>query len=1116
MKISALLLLTSIFALQANNGYSQRTKVSVDLEGVTIEKFIDVIESKTEYRFLYLLDDVDLNRKITIKAERERVSRILEKAFSGTNTGYSINDRQISLIKKNLETEEPKQVSTVNFQTVVTGTVNDEEGVPLPGANVIEKGTTNGTQTDFDGNFSLEVNDSNAVLVISYIGYLAQEVPVGDNVSFSINLVPDTAKLDEVVVIGYGTQVKSDLTGAVASISEEDFQNGSKTSVDQMLQGKVAGAQITQSSAQPGGGVSFRIRGNGSLNSSNEPLYVIDGVPISNVPPIQGNGANIPTNTAPNPLSTISPQDIKSIEILKDASATAIYGSRGANGVVIITTKSGSEGALAIDYSATSGFQTVANPIDLLSGADYVEQIGAILTAEGSSLLPGLSDASINTDWQDVIFETAFMQQHNISLSGGTANSKVYASANYTQQEGTVRGSGFERLGARLNWDVTKGKFSASANVSTSLVLDDIAPFGSTGNNVNLDAGVISTTLGLPNTIPLRDAEGNLTNPVDVTLDNPINIADGIDIRGRTSRTLVNLRGAYKLLDDLEISARVGTDVSNSRRDAFRSTQTLSGAAAGGVANVLTSKINNYTIEALLNYNKSWENHTLGALGGYTYQSFDVRSFDGTTQGFLDDQLGTDNLGAGNQAFNQLFSSREKSAIASFLSRVNYTYKNKLLLTASVRADGSSRFADGEKWGVFPSFSVGYRISEEPFFENVNFVNSLKVRFGWGQIGNQEIPTSASVNTFVAGSSAVFGDTPIVGLSPARIPNPNLTWETSEQLNFGLDFSLFGSRLSGSLDVYDKKTKDLLFAQPVPLQTGFGFQFVNLDNSEISNSGVELVLNGVIIKGDKFGWESSLNFTANSNEITSLGDNEAIITNRSLPPPNPVLSTTINRVGDAPFSYFGLQSEGIWQTGEDPSGSAQPDAIPGQPKWIDQNNDGVIDANDRTILGDPYADFIWGLNNTFTFGRLNLSVFIEGVEGVELFSTLLANTYLPFDNSRNRLAEPILNRWTPNNPTNEWPSFINAGAYGGDVVNSFTVQDASFIRLKTVSLSYDLNVDKLKFVRNLSVSLTGQNLGLITDYLGFDPDVAGSGNTRNDIDSYPNSRTFLLGLNVGF
>lgn len=990
--------------------------------------------------------------------------------------------------------------------TEISGTVIDNEGQLLPGVTITIKGDeTKGTQTDFDGNYSIEVPNSKKILLFRFLGFGTKEVNITNQKIINVTLETDTQNLGEVVLIGYGTQSKKDLTGSVATIEAKDLQNNTKTSVDQMIQGKVAGVQVSQTSGQPGGGVSIRIRGNSSLNTSNEPLYVIDGMPISNNASIPSNGSNIPNNSAPNPLNSLNPNDIESIQVLKDASATAIYGSRGANGVIIIATKSGKEGVLKIDYSTSTGFQKIANTLDLLTGSQYVDHVGNILQQQGSTILAEFSDTSINTDWQDEIFENAIIQQHNISLSGGFQNNKIYSSLNYTNQEGILRGSGFKRYGGRLKWGYSKDKFSTDININTSYIADDITAHGEGGN---FDSGVISTAVYLPATAPIYNPDGTYFQPDVIDLDNPFNIADGINIQGREFRTLINLKTSYEILQNLKASVAINTDIINTKKDSYRSRQTVVGSQAKGIASILTSKNTNYVIEALLNYNNTFGDHTVSALAGYTFQKFDTQEFSGNARGFIGDEVGTNDLSSGNQEFNKLFSFRSNNTLLSYLSRINYSYKNKILLTASIRADGSSRLADGNKYAAFPSFSLGYRISEENFIESIDFLSDLKIRLGWGQIGNVQVPNSAGITTFIAGNSAVFNNEPVVGLQPARIANPDLEWETTEQLNFGVDFGILNNRINGSIDVYNKKTKDLLFEKPVPLQTGFTSQWVNLSDSEITNNGIEVAINTINLIG-KFGWETSFNITSNKSEISSLGGERIIIN-------NPALATVANLEGEAPFSYYGYEHIGIWQINEDPTNSAQPDAVPGQPKWKDQNNDGIIDAEDRTVLGNPYPDFTWGLNNTFSYKNFDLSVFIEGVHGVDLFNAQLANTYSPFNESRNRFAEPILNRWTVNNPTNDWPSFVNPSSYGGDLTNTFTIRDASFVRLKNITLKYNFNLKENKFIRDLNIYVSGQNLAISTNYIGFDPDLSGTGNSKFDFNSYPTSRTILMGVNVGF
>ncbi|WP_435314228.1 SusC/RagA family TonB-linked outer membrane protein [Cellulophaga fucicola] len=1097
MKLTTFLLIVSLFQIHANDSYGQKTKITLNIEKESIENVLNKIETLTEFKFLYNYQDVNYKQVISIKATKESVSSILNKMFTNSNVVYKVVDKQIVLKAGNKIGKTTAEKALITKQLKVEGTISDSNGQLLLGANILEKGTSNGTQSDFDGKFSLTLINENATLVVSYIGYDTKEVLVNNQTNLSISLVENAASLEEIIVVGYGTQKKKDLTGAIASISSEDLQNAAQTSVDQMLQGKVAGVRISQTGGQPGAGVSVRIRGNSSLNATNEPLYVIDGLPVSH----RSGGTS-------NPLSAINPNDVESVQVLKDASSTAIYGARGANGVILITTKRGKSGKLRIDYNYSIGVQKIAKTLNILNGADYVEHIGTILGEEGESLLNDFSDPSISTDWQDQIFDTALMTEHNLSFSGGNEHSKTYLSLNYTDQEGIIKTSNFERLGSRFNWNYKKDRLSIDANINLSYIRERFARTG----GANTSGGVIATSIYLPPTAPILNDDASYFSPAAVDLDNPYNILQGIDDTAKRHRTMAKFKLGYELFDGFEASVAAYTDVRNNKFDFYRSRQTITGAAVEGMGSITSNKNEDYTLEGLLNYKHSFnENHNISAMVGYTFQKFMFESSYAYAEGFPADELNAYNLGSGAQDKFDVGSSKSSSQLLSYLTRLNYNYKNKVLATASLRYDGTSVFADGNKFASFPSFSIGYRISEEDFMQPVDFISDLKLRLGWGQIGNTGGVGFGNVTPIyvTTGLNAVFDEKLVTGLVPSSKINPDLKWESTEQINIGLDFSFFNNRIGGSVDFYKKTTNDLLFNLPIPLQTGFSTQRVNLLNSEIVNKGFEVTLNTVNVKTNNFVWDSNFNLTVNDNVIEKL-DGNRIISSSSL------ASSVANIEGEAPFSYYGYEAIGVWQEGEDPSGSAQPDALPGQPKWKNQNGDDVIDDKDRTVLGNPYADFGWGLTNTFKFKNLELSVLLEGSHGGELFNNLLANTYFPFNTSRNRLAEPIVNRWTSDNPTNAWPSFVKPSAYGGDVTNSYTITDASFVRLKNITLRYAFNLKDSSPISNASIFVSGQNLHTWSDYIGYDPDLSGGGNIREDFNSFPTSRTFTVGLNLGF
>lgn len=1110
LKTTTFVVLLSSISLLAST-YAQPEAFDFKVHKANAIEVFNELEKTVEIGFVFREQQFNLNKHYTLSKTNTTIDEVLKDVLKDNNLKYKVVGNNVVVV--NALPKVNTVIAKKKNEITVSGTITDStDGSTLPGVNVVIKGNGKGTISDFDGRYSLLAKKGD-VLIFSFMGYKTVEKTV-ENQVLDVKLDVNTNNLNEVVVVGYGIMKKSDITGAVASVSEEDFRNTANTSVDQMIQGRVAGLRISQTSGQPGAGTSVRIRGNSSLNGSNEPLYVIDGMPISNSSGLSGAGSNVPTNAEPNPLNAINPNDIESIEVLKDASATAIYGARASNGVILITTKSGKTGKMKVNYAGSFGVQKTAKTLELLTSEQYLEHIPEIMKGMGKSMHADLLAEGIETDWQDEIYQTKFIeegkaatiQQHNISLSGGSEKLKYFTSFNHTNQNGVIRNSNFKRYGARVNLDYSSDKFKSSVSLNTSLTTDNLTPHGGGGN---FDGGVISTAAYLAPTLPVYNTDGTRYKPYSLDLDNPHDIIEGIDIFGKVYRTLGNVNLSYELTDGLVASGKISTDFVSARRDAYRSTQTIVGAQQNGVANISTSERSNYALEGLLTYNYSSGDHRVNAIVGSTFQRFDSRWFDGTSKGFVTDLTGTHDMGGGELENNRLYSGRGSSSILSYLTRVNYTYKEKFLFTGSVRADGASQFTEGNKWGYFPSFSLGYRLSEEDFIKSVGAIDNLKVRIGWGQIGNTSGIGSQPYATFGRGGTAVYDGEIHRGLMVSRFPNPDLSWETTEQINLGIDFGFFDSRIFGTVDFYQKTTNDLLFAKPLPLQSGFSSYWVNLSGSEIMNKGVELGLNTINFATGAFKWETNFNLTINKSVINKLGGEE-LYWNSS------AYASVVNKEGEAPFSYVGYEHIGVWQEGEDPKDSPQPNAWAGDPKWKDQNEDGKIDENDRVVLGDPYADYTWGLTNTFSYKKFSLSIFVEGVEGVELFNSQLAETYFPYNNARNRFAQPIVNRWTPENPTNEWPSFIYPEYYGGDVTNTFTIQDASFIRLKNIKLNYDFTLKNSTTLKTLSAYVSANNVALWTDYMGFDPDVTLGNNVRIDRNSYPTTTTVMVGVNIGF
>lgn len=998
-------------------------------------------------------------------------------------------------------------------QTTVQGTVLSEDGMPIPGVNILEKGTKNGVLSDFDGNFEIDVATPDAVLVFSYVGFEPQEVSVNGRSEINVTLMVSQESLEEVVVIGYGTVKKSDLTGAVVSVEAEDLNSGVNASVGQALQGRVAGLQISQSSNEPGGGLSVNIRGAGSINAGTEPLYVIDGVIVNNGTVAASGGAGFTGNRTPrNPLNSLNPADISSIEVLKDASSTAIYGSRGSNGVVLITTKKGKEGKMRVNYDFYYGIQEASRQLDLLSPTEYRDVLNAIIADGGGD--PGQTIDAIEgegTDWMDLVLQSAPTQNHNISFSGATENMNYFSSLNYFSQEGLVKGSGMERYNIRLNLGSNEDeRYNYGVNMNVSYINDD---FASTGVGINENGGAIYSAINFDPTIQPYNEDGTFKLSPFITIDNPLAILQGQDARGETFRFYGNTFFEYYLMPSLSAKVQLGGDVQDVRRDVFVQPYTIAGQGTGGIATIQTGRKDYVSLEGTLNYNKSLGDDNISAVLGATYEYFQTKSFGGNARGFSLPDLGTDAIGSGDPTLNNLGSNRDQARFISYLARVNYSLADKYLFTASIRADGSSRFGDNNKFGYFPSGAVAWKMHQEDFMEDLNWISELKPRASVGVTGNANIGNSLTFQTFSAGGDILFGNSFYNTVFPTRIANPDLTWEKSVQYDLGIDFGLFRNRITGSLDYFNKETTDLLLVVPQALSTGFGGQTQNIGG--VRNQGFELGLNIGAISTSNFTWDISANLATLDNEVLDIGDRGDIIRGAQSQIPD----FTIVTPGETLDSYYGFIVDGVWQV-EDDFSTTESQVKPGDMKYRDVNDDGVINASDRVVLGNSIPGFTWRLANNFKYRNFSLDVMLNGVEDVHKLNGNLINSYSPNNFRRNRIAEPLLNRWTPENPTNLYPSFVNPTSQGGAnaLINSRTVEDASYIRLQSVRLGYDLPLDNFKYLNKFGIYVTGQNLLTITDYSGVDPaaNASGSNTIALDFNGYPIPRTFLVGLNVEF
>ena len=985
-------------------------------------------------------------------------------------------------------------------QTVKGRITDAEKGEPLPGVSVVVKGTTRGTTTDVEGNFQLSVPDASSTLVFSFVGYVGQEITVGNQTTLNVRLVVNQESLEEVVVVGYGTQKKSDLTGSVVSLNEKNFNKGAIVSADQLLVGRAAGVQVTQSNGEPGGGFSVRIRGSNSITAGNEPLYVVDGFPIDNTPLLSSSpGGKVPANFSPrNPLNSLNPADIESIEILKDASATAIYGSRGANGVILITTKKGTKGGgVEVDYNLYTSLQMVSRKLDVMNRDQYIKAINEISVAQGQKAVysePEIAEivaAGIDTDWQNEIFRTAPINNHALTVKGTQNNTQYYASLNYFDQKGIVINSGIKKYIFRLNLNQKIGeKLKFGLNANGSLVQDQYVAYGQ-GSVTN--AGVINSAIDFEPTKAILDKNGAYSeSSILPNLDNAVAIANLINNSAVTNRLLVSTFAEYEIIKGLSGKVYFGADRQNQRRDTYIPS-TLRRTLGISNASIATLERNSYIFEGTLNYN--WvvgKAHTFSALAGYTFQQFDNRTFDGQVSNFSSDLTTTNNLGLGDPATAIVASNLSDNTLLSYLGRLNYNYNDKLLFTASYRADGSSRFGANNKFGFFPSFALGYRLENEKFISDLAFFDQLKVRASWGRTGNQEIGNFASLGTF-SGGVAVINNKLTATASPARLPNPDLKWETTQQTNIGLDFGIFRNRIRGSFDYFTKNTKDLLLDLPVPISTGF--QTILSNVGSVRNRGVELLIETENLTG-KLGWKTAFNITKIKNEVVSLGnDIKEIITGQ-------VAFTSqfaLVRPGEALYAYYGHRVTGIFQDQAQIDKTPKPasGAKPGNPIFADLNNDGIINNDDRTVLGSPFPKLTFGLNNSFSYGPFQLDIFAQGQYGSSVLNNNLMLSLYPANTPINRLAEPILNRWTTTNPSNTWPSSVNPSTYGVPEGNSLIILDNSFLRMRNIQLSYTLPTLKVKWLRTASVNINAQNLLTFTKYIGFDPEVSSLGTQRH-------------------
>lgn len=1008
---------------------------------------------------------------------------------------------------------------SVSFaQVTVTGKItSSENSEPIPGVNVIIKGTGSGTITDVEGNYSIDVPSSESTLIFSYVGFVSEEVLVNDKSVINISLSPDITSLSEVVVVGYGTVSKSTLTGSVSSIEGKKVKEYPVPSVDLALQARAPGVQVTQSSSAPGGSVSVRIRGSNSINSGSEPLYVIDGFPIY---PDNENYSAGGNHRPSNVMASINPNDIESIEVLKDASATSIYGSRGSNGVVLITTKRGKAGKTKVDYDGSYSIQSMSNKIDVLNGAEFATYLNTLETSQGGN--PIYSDDEIaaigeGTNWLDEVTRTGKVQSHQLSFSGGNKNFKYALIGNYYDDEGIIKNTDFERYGIRLNLDnnALNDRLTINSSWSYNRTLSDNAPTDRGG-----PGGIIITALGLDPTVPVRNEEGEfeLASYDGRFFINPLQELEYVTDQDILNRVLGNTGFTFKILDGLKFKTSVGVDALIAERTTFYPAGlTRIGRDLDGELTKANRNSTNFLNENTLSFTKQiTPDHFIDAVVGYTYQREVNRFNTSTTRGHSATNVDQANLQGGPEILTPS-SNRREWILKSLLGRINYNFKEKYLLTLTLRRDGASRFGATNKWANFPSVAAGWRIAEENFFKNSFFSKAftdLKLRGSWGITGNSEIPVYNSLANLTE-FNYVFDGELVLGLADERLENTDLRWESTKMLNVGMDISLIDSRLNLTTDYFFNQTDDLLLFVSIP--NSLGFNSILKNSGSLENRGFELGLNYVAIDNDELRWDISGNLSFLRNEITDLGTS------------TPYFSSSTSghlgvdgswvEAGNPIGVWRGYHYIGIFQSQDEidnnPSRSGDK---PGYPRYQDTNNDGNITPDDYVIIGDPNPDFTWGFTTSLNFKNFDFNVFFRGVHGNDV-RNLQQSEMGDGVQKINQIGSILSDSWTPTNTDATRPVIDGNRDFANSYRDSdYFIEDGSFIRLQNISLGYTLPTDG--FIRKARVYISAQNPFIITDYSGFDPEVNNRGqnnlNRGDDYDAYPRAKTFTVGVNLGF
>lgn len=1094
-------------------------RINLTCTNQTVERVLEQIEKTAQVRFLYSAELIRADRRVSFSIHNQPLSMVLDNLLKPLQINYEVASQQIILKRAASASSNAKSPNVERAALTVSGKVISDAGEALPGVSVVIKGTTTGTVTDVNGNFSLNVPNNTATLVFSFVGFQTKEVPVNNQSTLNVTLATDVQALSEVVVVGYGTQRRQELTTAVTSVNSKAIERQPVAGFDQALQGQAPGIQVTSPTGAPGAGINVRIRGNNSVSLTNSPLYVIDGVPVL---PTYDRELGV-GNQRPNPLNTLNPNDIESIDVLKDGAAAAIYGLRASNGVVVITTKRGKTGKAQVNFSAYYGIQQLRKKIPLLNSRQFAQYYNDALTAAGQS--PAFTNPDslpYNTDWQDAVYRQAAIHNYQISLSGGTDKTKYYVSGGYFKQDGISLNSGFDRYSFKLNLDQqmsTRFRLGASLNMSRTNTNGSVRSELGAGNS-----GTVLGALAQIPTIPIRNADGTYSiNPFQ-QFDNPVGNLLETHNNALIYQVIGNAYGELDILKNLTFKSSLGLDFRSQIENEFisrnypgmqnASPSTRGSARTGTNQQVIWLWENTFTYDPTIG-----DKHNLTLLAGQSVQASDRFTSGASVTGFPSNAVPY--LSAGTQ-FTRPSSYQDQWGLFSLFARAIYNYDERYLATLSLRADGSSRFAPGNRFGYFPAVSLGWRVSRESFFPQNGAINDLKVRASFGANGNQEIGAYDRFSTYSSGYNYASASGISGGIAPDRIGNNLLSWETTYQYNAGIDAGFFKDRLTVTLDAYLKQTKNLLTSVPLPYNAGAQSPSTVQNIGTVQNKGFEIGLNSTNIQseGNGFTWSSNLNFSLNRNKVVDIGtlrNDQGQEVDRTI-----IGDYTITQKGAPLGAFYGYIVQGIFQsTDEIASAATQPgQPKPGDIRFKDLNGDGKIDASDRTIIGNPNPKFIAGFTNNFSYKGFELSLFFQGSFGNDIYNQNRVTIEGMSDPLNQTTA--VLNRWTPTNTNTTIPRAVRYDPNQNNRFSTRFVEDGTYVRLKNLTVAYNLPgkfLQKAK-ISGVRVYVTGQNLLTFTNYSGYDPEVSAdpfsSVGFGRDYGVYPQARTYTAGLNVTF